>query len=202
VEDAGSRENLIDRVIEKFGRVDVLVNNAGRAVLEPVVDMKLATMVAQTELYMMAPLHLSLLVIPHMRKQGAGWIVNLGSSSVTSTGNPGERGLALYGALKAAVHRFTAGFALELKEQNIAVNVVSPVTMILTPGTNSLGLNSPEMQPHHERVEHLAEATVALVTKPPRDQTGVVAFSHQYLDTIGRSTMSLDGMSVVQQRGR
>jgi NAD(P)-dependent dehydrogenase (short-subunit alcohol dehydrogenase family) len=137
-----------------------------------------------------------------MKRQGQGWIVNLGSSSVTSYGHEGERGLALYGALKAAVHRFTTGFAFELKEHNIAVNVVTPVTMILTGGTESLGLNSPEMQPHHERVEHIAEATLALVSKAPQEQTGVIAWSHQYLDEIGRSTMSLDGKTVVQQRGK
>ena len=202
VENEASRAALIDEVIARFGRIDILVNNAGRAVLEPVAEMKLATLHGQAEQYMFAPLHLALLAIPHMKAQGEGWIVNLGSHSALPIQGSlednlqAELGLAFYGALKTAVHRFTIGFAIELLQHNIAVNVVAPVLAIATPGTAALGLVTPEMAAYLEDIEHIAEATVALVARPPREQSGVVGFSYEYLDGIGRPTMALDGRSV------
>jgi NAD(P)-dependent dehydrogenase (short-subunit alcohol dehydrogenase family) len=208
VENDASRAALIDQVIKKHGRIDILVNNAGRAVLEPVAEMKLVTMRAQAEQYVFAPLDLSLRAIEHMKQQGKGWIVNLGSHSAEPILGPlenhlqAETGLAYYGALKAAVHRFTIGFAIELLAHNIAVNAVAPVLAIATPGVAALGMVTPEMAPYFERIEHIAEAALALVSKSPREQTGVIAFSHKFLDEIGRSTRTLDGREVLQQRGK
>jgi NAD(P)-dependent dehydrogenase (short-subunit alcohol dehydrogenase family) len=208
VENDASRAALIDQVITKHGRIDILVNNAGRAVLEPVAEMKLVTMRAQAEQYVFAPLDLSLRAIEHMKQQGKGWIVNLGSHSAEPILGPlenhlqAETGLAYYGALKAAVHRFTIGFAIELLAHNIAVNAVAPVLAIATPGVAALGMVTPEMAPYFERIEHIAEAALALVSKSPREQTGVIAFSHKFLDEIGRSTRTLDGREVLQQRGK
>jgi NAD(P)-dependent dehydrogenase (short-subunit alcohol dehydrogenase family) len=208
VENDASRAALIDQVIKKHGRIDILVNNAGRAVLEPVAEMKLVTMRAQAEQYVFAPLDLSLRAIEHMKQQGKGWIVNLGSHSAEPILGPlenhlqAETGLAYYGALKAAVHRFTIGFAIELLAHNIAVNAVVPVLAIATPGVAALGMVTPEMAPYFERIEHIAEAALALVSKSPREQTGVIAFSQKFLDEIGRSTRTLDGREVLQQRGK
>lgn len=207
VEDAANRAALIDAVVARFGRIDILVNNAGRAVLEPVAEMKLATCHAQAEQYLFAPLHLSLLAVEHMKRQGEGWIVNLGSHSALPIQGTleqnlqAEMGLAFYGALKTAVHRVSLGFAIELLQHNIAVNVVAPVLAIATPGTESLGLVTPEMAQYLEPIEHIAEATVALVARPPREQSGVVGFSWEYLDRIGRPTMTLDGSAVHTPRG-
>jgi NAD(P)-dependent dehydrogenase (short-subunit alcohol dehydrogenase family) len=207
VESAESREALVRTVVERFGRLDILVNNAGRAVLEPVAEMKLATIRSQTEQYFIAPLHLSLLAAEPMKAQGEGWIVNLGSHGAEPIDPPyedklkAETGLACYGALKAGVHRFTQGFAIELLPHNIAVNAVAPVGAIATPGTEALGLVTPELAPYFEKIEHIAEATVALCVRPPREQTGVIAYSYPYLDKLGRSTRSLDGREVVEARG-
>jgi len=88
-----------------------------------------------------------------------------------------------------------------LLAQNIAVNVVAPVMVIATPGVVAQGIVTPEVEPYLEPVEHIAEATLALVSKPPREQTGVIAFSFEYLDKIGRPTMSLDGSEVIKARG-
>jgi NAD(P)-dependent dehydrogenase (short-subunit alcohol dehydrogenase family) len=206
VENEASRAALIEKVVAQFGRIDILVNNAGTSVLEPVDKMQLATMRSQAEQYFFAPLDLSLHAIKHMKKQGEGWIVNLGSHSALpiegalENHRQAENGLAFYGALKSGVHRFSIGFAIELMEHNIAVNVVAPVLVIATPGVVAQGIVTPEIEAYLEPVEHIAEAALALVSKPPRDQTGVVAFSYQYLDSIGRSTMSLDGREVFKAR--
>jgi NAD(P)-dependent dehydrogenase (short-subunit alcohol dehydrogenase family) len=206
VESQVSRAALIEKVVAQLGRIDILVNNAGTSVLETVDNMQLATMRSQAEQYFFAPLDLSLHAIKHMKKQGEGWIVNLGSHSALPIEGPlenhrqAENGLAFYGALKSGVHRFSIGFAIELLERNIAVNVVAPVLVIATPGVVAQGIVTPEIEAYLEPVEHIAEAALALVSKPPREQTGVVAFSYQYLDSIGRPTMSLDGREVFKAR--
>ena len=206
VEDEASRSALVAEVVRRFGRLDILVNNAGRAVLDTVDEMTLPVLRSQAEQYMFAPLDLMLQAVEPMKAQGQGWIVNLGSDSAQPidvqavlAGTSG-RTLAVYGALKAAVHRFSAGFAVGLAPYNIAVNVVSPVGAIATPGVRALGLVKPGSEAYFEPVEHIAEATLALVSRPPREQTGVVAFSYRYLDAIGRSTRSLDGRDVLQAR--
>jgi NAD(P)-dependent dehydrogenase (short-subunit alcohol dehydrogenase family) len=207
VEDAASRAALVADTVARFGRIDILVNNAGRAVLDPVFEMTLENELSQTQQYLIGPLDLILNALPHMRRQGQGWIVNLGSASAypvlgyqqgESLMSPGH---AYYGALKAAVHRLTSGLAGELLEHGIAVNAVAPVAAVATPGVQALGIVTPETAHWFEPVEHIAEAALALSTLPAAQCTGQIAFSHQYLDRIGRSTMSLDGSEVFHARG-
>lgn len=205
VEDAASREALIDQVIARFGRLDILINNAGRAVLEPHDNWRMPDMRSQLEQYVLGPIDLITHALPHMKARGEGWIVNLGSSSGLQVRGvdidpPFGADLAFYGGIKAMVHRYTTGLATELKDKNIAVHVVAPTTAIATPGTDALGLTDPDKKITFEKVEHIAEATLALVEEPASVRTGIVAFSHKWLDQIGRSTMSLDGATVVQQR--
>jgi 3-oxoacyl-[acyl-carrier protein] reductase len=206
VENDASRAALIAQTVERLGRIDILVNNAGRAALDPLDAMTMPVLRSQGEQYLMGPLDLILHAVPHMRRQGEGWIVNLGSSSAMPVlgYQEDERemspGHAFYGAVKAAVHRLTSGLAGELRSDNIAINVVAPVTAIATPGVTALGIVNEVSLKYFERVEHIAEATLALVSRAPQEQTGVIAFSHQYLDSIGRDTMSLDGREVVERR--
>jgi 3-oxoacyl-[acyl-carrier protein] reductase len=198
VEAEADRARLIDATIAEFGRIDILVNNAGRAVLEHVVEMSYAHCESQTRQYLLGPLDLILRAVPHMRAQGAGWIINLGSA----TANPPYRKTRLnyYGALKAAIHRMTEGFAVELEEYNISVNAVAPVSTIMTPGVDSLNIITKAMMSRVEPIEHIAEAALAVVEAEPRELTGQVLFSYRFLDEIGRPTCSLDGKSVVHPR--
>ncbi len=77
---------------------------------------------------------------------------------------------------------------------------MAPVGAVLTPGVEALGVITEETMAYVEPVEHIAEATLALVTEPPRSRTGKIAFSYLYLDEIGRSTRSLDGKTITQNR--
>ena len=197
------RAALIDQTIARTGRLDILVNNAGRAILETADVMSFAHCESQAGQYLMGPLDLSLRAIPHMRAQGEGWIVYLGSAQATApvVAPPYRKsGMAFYGALKAAIHRLTAGFAIDLFEHNISVNTLSPVSTIMTPGVDALKVITPENMHRVEPVEHIAEAALALVSAKPKDLTGQIAYSYKFLDGIGRSTRSLDGLSVVHPR--
>lgn len=205
LESAESRAQLIDETIARTGRIDILVNNAGRAIHEKLDTFTPDKALAQVQQYLLAPFDLTRLVLPHMRRQGAGWIVNLGSSSATPEDPPyndysTHGGASLYTALKAAVHRLTPSHAAELLADNISVNTVAPTGAVMTPGLDALGTIKPGMEGYLEPVEHIAEATLALVEPEPRMLTGQLAFSYLYLDQIGRPTWSLDGRTVLTAR--
>lgn len=205
VENAESRAALVAEVMQRFGRIDILINNAGRAILEPHEGWRMTDLRSQLEQYILGPIDLIMHALPHMKARGEGWIVNLGSSTGVQVRGvdidpPFGTDLSFYGGIKAMVHRYTTGLATELRDENIAVHVVAPTTAIVTPGTDALGLTDGDQGFVFERIEHIAEATLALVEQPPQVRTGIVAFSHKWLEQIGRSTMSLDGQLIVQTR--
>jgi len=192
--------------VRRAGRIDILVNNAGRALHESLDSFTVDKTRSQVEQYLVAPFELARLAVPHMREQGAGWIVNLGSSTAIPPQGPPyddyatHGGAALYAALKASVHRLTVNLAAELLASNISVNVVAPVGAVLTPGVEALGVITEETKAYVEPVEQIAEATLALVSAEPKTMTGKIAFSYMFLDEIGRPTHSLDGKTVIQNR--
>jgi hypothetical protein len=74
------------------------------------------------------------------------------------------------------------------------------VLAIYTPGLAALNLGLTPDHPIVEPIEDIAEASVEMLSHAPADYTGQVEFSYQFLDRIGRSTMSLDGTRVVKAR--
>jgi NADP-dependent 3-hydroxy acid dehydrogenase YdfG len=72
---------LVRRAVEEFGRIDVLVNNAGQGLHLPVIDVDLDDVRAVLELNVLAPLALMKAVVPVMRSGGGGAIVNVSSGS-------------------------------------------------------------------------------------------------------------------------
>lgn len=201
-----SREALISGAIERAGRIDILVNNAGSPAYLPTDMMPLETARAQADAYFLGPWHLCHLVLPHMKRNGRGWILNVGSCAVAPPQPPYDAYNAargnetLYAALKAAMHRLSTGLAAEVHEHNISVNVVAPVLAVYTPGLASVGLSITPDSPICEPVEDIAEAAVEMLIRSPREYTGQVEYSYQFLDRIGRSSMSLDGETVIRAR--
>lgn len=198
LEDPQQRENLVDEVIDRTGRLDILVNNAGFADYGLVEDVTMETFDRTVEHYLRAPFVLTRAAIPHMRAQGAGWIVNIGSVTGVAPVRPYREynktsGDVVYASMKAALHRFTQGVAAELLDANIAVNCVGPSTAIRTPGAASL---IPETFPT-EPVEYLAETVLAMCHLPAAERTGLVAFSLHYPWSQELPVHSLDGRTVL-----
>jgi len=79
LEDAQQRDSLVAEVLDRTGRIDILVNNAGFADYSVIEQMSIETFDRTLEHYLRTPFVLTRAAIPHMRKQGAGWIVNIGS---------------------------------------------------------------------------------------------------------------------------
>ncbi|KDE12221.1 MULTISPECIES: SDR family NAD(P)-dependent oxidoreductase [Rhodococcus] len=194
LEDADALDTLVDRVVESTGGIDILVNNAGFADYSPIESMRMATFDRTVEHYLRIPFVLAQSAIPHMRKQGAGWIVNIGSSTGLSPIRPFREynktsGDVVYASVKAALHRFTQGLAAELLDHNIAVNAVGPSTAIRTPGAAALLPDGYETEP----VEYLAETVLAMCTLPAEDRTGLVTFSLHFPWHEKLQVRSLDG---------
>jgi 3-oxoacyl-[acyl-carrier protein] reductase len=198
LEDPRQRDRLIDGVLDRTGRIDILVNNAGFADYALVEDMSLNTFDRTVEHYLRTPFVLTKAAVPHMRKQRAGWIVNIGSVTGLAPARPYRdynktSGDVIYASLKAALHRFTQGVAAELVDANIAVNCVGPSTAVRTPGAAQL---IPDTFPT-EPVEYLAETVLAMCHRPAAERTGLVAFSLHYPFSQGLVVHSLDGNSVL-----
>ena len=113
---------IIDAAVQRFGRVDVLVNNAGCAPLAPIERFEPAEFERVCALNMAAVFHTTRAVWPVMTQQGDGVIVNL-SSLASLDPFPG---FAVYGASKAWVNLFSQAMAAEGKSHGIRVFAVAP----------------------------------------------------------------------------
>jgi NAD(P)-dependent dehydrogenase (short-subunit alcohol dehydrogenase family) len=198
LEDTAQRDSLVDEVLDRTGRIDILVNNAGFADYGLIEDMSIETFDRTIDHYLRTPFVLTKAAVPHMRKLGAGWIVNIGSVTGIAPVRPYRdynktSGDVIYASMKAALHRFTQGVAAELLDDNIAVNCVGPSTAIRTPGAAQL---IPDTFPT-EPVEYLAETVLAMCHLPATARTGLVAFSLHYPWSQKLPVHSLDGTSVL-----
>ncbi len=113
---------MIDAVVEHYGRIDVLVNNAGRALRAPVAEVKIPDFQNIVDLNVYGPLLAMQAVIPHMREQGGGSIVNV-SSNVSKMAIPT---IGAYAATKYALNGLTLTARGELAADGIVVSVVYP----------------------------------------------------------------------------
>ena len=115
-------EEMIKEVINKFGRIDVLVNNAGITKDGLLMRMKEEDFDKVIEVNLKGTFNVTKNVIPYMIKQRSGKIVNI--SSVVGIG--GNAGQANYAASKAGIIGFTKSVAKELASRNILANCVAP----------------------------------------------------------------------------
>lgn len=113
-------EAFIGQVLERFGRIDILVNNAGTHALGPFESISDEAWLGDLDLKVLAAIRCSRLVIPHMRRQGGGRIIN-----ITHVGGkqPGPRSMPT-SVSRAAGIAFTKGLSKEYAEHNILVNTV------------------------------------------------------------------------------
>ncbi len=114
--------NLADQAFERFGRIDVLINNAGMHVRGDVIHQTPQAIAAMVDVNVRAPLVLTSAVLPHMHQSDGGAIVMVGSLA----GMAPLQGAATYSGTKAGLRAFTYALADELQETNINVGVVSP----------------------------------------------------------------------------
>lgn len=115
-------QNMIEEIINKFGNIDVLVNNAGITKDMLLMRMKKEDFEQVINVNLVGTFQITKQVLPYMLKQRNGRIINL-SSVVGITGNAGQTN---YSASKAGIIGFTKSLAKEVASRNILVNAVAP----------------------------------------------------------------------------
>lgn len=122
VTDQKSIDACIAEAIDKAGRIDVLVNNAGYALIGPMIDLSMADLRRQFETNVIGLVALTKAVAPHMIKRRSGLVVNMASvSGILATPFSGA-----YSASKAAVNLLSVSLRLELAPFGISVVTVQP----------------------------------------------------------------------------
>jgi len=122
IRDSGACAAAVERVVERCGRVDVLVNNAGviRDNLLALLEDEDVRTVLETNVG--GVFNVTRAVVPHMIAKRAGKIINLSSVA----GDKGGRGQTNYAASKGAINALTRALAVELAPRRITVNAVAP----------------------------------------------------------------------------
>jgi NAD(P)-dependent dehydrogenase (short-subunit alcohol dehydrogenase family) len=149
VADAAFAARLVREGLDRFGRIDVLVNNAstvGPSPMPALADYPLDAFAAVLRTNLVAPLHLAQLVLPGMRARGSGVILNVTSDA----GREAYAGWGGYGTSKAALEHLSRVLAAELEGSGVRVYVVDPGDMNTQmhreaePGVDLSGLPGPE----------------------------------------------------------
>ena len=116
------RQQLVGEALNKFGRIDVLVNNAGYGTRGPVERVPVAAIRKNFETNLFSLIALTQLVLPQMRERGDGCIINVGSVA----GRIARPLSSIYDATKHALEAITDGLRGELKPFGIRVSLVRP----------------------------------------------------------------------------
>ena len=115
-------KQISDLALEKFGGIDILVNNAANFTTFPVETASIEHWQTVLGVNVIGTALVAKHAIPHMKKRGKGSIVNLGSMS----GIIAQPNMATYNSSKAAIHEMTRCMALDLAPFNIRVNTIAP----------------------------------------------------------------------------
>ncbi len=163
--EAGDIRALVERTVEHFGRIDCLVNNAGQDFNAPVEEIDPDDYRSILELNLIGALEAMRAVIPHMRRQGEGAIVNVssGTTKMILTGSAG------YSSSKAALNHLSLVAREELAPDGIAVSVIYPYITATDLERNAIGADEHSMAgpppgiPPADPPEKVAEAILNLI---------------------------------------
>jgi 3-oxoacyl-[acyl-carrier protein] reductase len=123
-------ELVVARTIEHFGRVDILVNNVGKAGGGDIVATADAEWQSALDQTLFPAIRMSRLVVPHMRRQGSGVILMIASVFGRETG-----GRMTYNAVKAAEISLAKAMANQLAADHIRVNSIAPGSILFEGGS-------------------------------------------------------------------
>jgi NADP-dependent 3-hydroxy acid dehydrogenase YdfG len=162
--DVGLEEDaakMVKAAIENFGRLDILINNAGIGHKGPIEEMAIDDWDNLFRTNVRGPFLLVKRAIPHMKKQGRGTIVNIASLA----GKNPVPNMACYAATKWALHGFSVSIMGELRKHNIR-------TILVNPGSTATEFSPPPTEPEkRERIlqpEDVANLLVEALKRPER----------------------------------
>ena len=157
---SGSFDTVLSETVKKFGRIDVLINNAGGGVkIAPIEEMDEASSREILDLNLTSVINSCRIIVPQMKKQGGGLIINLTSACAKFAWPQ----WSVYSASKAGLSMFSRCLHAELRPFHIGVSVIVPgganTGFQKNAGINNFGWN----EENALRPEHIAEAAHGIV---------------------------------------
>lgn len=152
-------EPCIENIMQKYGRIDVLINNAGAGAYKPLLEYSVEEIESMITLNLTAPILWCRKVSDIMIQQGKGHIVNIGSDLARKP----LANMAPYVATKHGLFGFSQSLLREVKDQGVRVSTVNSGIIDTCFGDNEEGTQDPKtaLQP-----KHLAELIYSLVNQP------------------------------------
>jgi len=151
----------LQQATEKFGRIDVLVNNAGYGTIGAIEEFSMDEIRAQMETNFFGAMAMTKAALPIMRQQGAGHIVQISSQAGFRAG----AGFGLYNASKFALEGFSEALALEVAPFGIKVTIVEP-------GPFRTEFLAGSMKPAAQKIEAYQSSPVGNTYKYVNDMNG------------------------------
>ena len=183
ITDVAAVEDLVTNTVARFGRLDVLVNNAGIGCFGEAEDLPLETWDKLFQINVTAVFYAARFAVPAMRASGGGSIVNVASIS----GVAGDYGFSAYSASKGAVINYTRTLALDGARDNIRANTLCPGAIAQT----AMGVGT------HGSAEDIAAWTDAIPLGrygSPDEMANVIAFlASDEASYVTGSTIVADG---------
>ena len=190
VRDEGSVQEAVDKTVEAFGGIDIVVNNASAIDLSPTSQLEMKKYDLMQDINCRGSFLLSKTALPHLEKSEAAHILTL---SPPLNLDPKWAGSFLgYTIAKYGMSLVTLGLAEELKDRPIAANSLWPRTTIATAAVANL-LGGEEMVARSRTPEIMADAAHAILTRAPRECTGNFFIDDEVLTEEGVTDFSQYG---------
>jgi citronellol/citronellal dehydrogenase len=173
VTDEQSVGDMAKKTLDKFGHIDVLVNNAGIAFYRPVLETPLNRWELVLRVNLTGTFLCSKAVLPQMFKQNGGSIINISSLAADERDEGSVKTGLAYAVSKAGLDRFTWGLATEVGKHNIAVNTLKPHAVVDTEGMRFWQQDADKS--HWQPPDMMVRAAIFLASQDSRGVTGVVA---------------------------
>jgi citronellol/citronellal dehydrogenase len=174
VRDGEQIDGMVKQAIDRFGRVDVLINNAGALWWQPVLE----TPAKRFDLVMGVNARAAFLacraVLPHMIERRWGHIINM-SPPIDLKIVPGK---VAYFISKFGMTLISHGLAEEVRDSNIAVNSLWPVTIVESQASINWGMGSRDLW---RKPDILVDCVIRLVQKEPTQVTGRALLDEDFL---------------------
>jgi (-)-trans-carveol dehydrogenase len=156
VRDEAQVKEAVEQTLAVFGRIDILINNAGMAALDTIHQMRSDVLDAVIDINLKGPMWVAKYVVPGMIGRRSGKIINISSAVIGS----GHATLSHYVAAKHGITGLTRAWATELAEFGITVNAIAPATIKPEPDHGSymvIGLGQELELDKDEAYKHFSE---------------------------------------------
>lgn len=183
VRDDAQIEATVQKVMEHFGRLDILINNAGALWWQPVADTPAKRFDLMMDVNVRASFLLSRAVMPHMIKEGWGHIINM-SPPVDLRVLKGRVG---YFISKYGMTMLAQGLSMELEGHNVAANALWPATLIDSQATRNWGMGT---EADWRKASIMVDATLAILKSPPKELRGRALIDEEILEEAGVTDFS------------